>query len=141
MQVPAGGFAALLHLQEEEPAIPFAGSFMLNRELSDSLLCRLSLAIVLSPGNYPQDNFRPPEGATFLEPCACTTRCFYPLIPAFSSTVSAPMSYVHRLNLQLSINEPAISCRFPQAALPPYYISKKRNPQFHLRVPLCLTAN
>ena len=35
----------------------------LNRELSISLQSRLTLAIVLSPGNYPQDNFLPPEGA------------------------------------------------------------------------------
>ena len=35
--------------------------------------CNASIhSLVLSPGNYPQDNFRPPEGATFLEPCACT---------------------------------------------------------------------
>ena len=31
-------------------------------------------------------------------------------------TVSAPMSCAHRLNLQLSISEPAISCRFSRSA-------------------------
>ena len=48
----------------------------LNLQLSVSLLCRLTLAIVLSPGNYPQDNFLPPEGAGFPEHCAFTKTHF-----------------------------------------------------------------
>ena len=42
----------------------------LNLQLSVSLLCRLTLAIVLSPGNYPQDNFLPPEGAWAFPLCS-----------------------------------------------------------------------
>ena len=52
--------------------------------------------LVLSPVQIVTRFAQPPEGAVFPEHCACTTRCFYPLIPAFSSTVSAPMSCVHR---------------------------------------------
>ena len=47
----------------------------LNCKLSVSLQSRLTLAIVLSPGNYPEDNFLPPEGANSSEPCAYTKRC------------------------------------------------------------------
>ena len=47
----------------------------LNLQLSVSLQSRLTLAIVLSPGNYPQDNFLPPEGASTLNLVANVARC------------------------------------------------------------------
>ena len=50
--------------------------------------------LVLSPGNYPQDNFLPPKGAGFPEHGACT-------IP----TVSALPDFVRPLNLQLSVSQ------------------------------------
>ena len=87
-----GSFAALLHLQKRETCALCAGFFMLNRELSVSLQSRLTLAIVLSPGNYPQDNFLPPEGATFLEPCA------------YTKTYFQHSAYTTRCSLQLSTN-------------------------------------
>ena len=34
--------------------------------------CFARASLVLSPENYPQDNFLPPEGAGFLEHCAFT---------------------------------------------------------------------
>ena len=81
---------------------PMSCAHRLNLQLSVSLLCRLTLAIVLSPVKSSKMILLPPEGATFLEPCACT-------IP----TVSALPDFVRPLNLQLSIKEPAFcQCRF-----------------------------
>ena len=71
-----GSFAALLHLQKQETRTLCAGFFMLNRELSVSLLCRLTLAIVLSPVKSSKMIFLPPKGATFLEHCAFTKTYF-----------------------------------------------------------------
>ena len=61
----------------------------LNLQLSVSLLCRLTLAIVLSPGNYPQDNFLPPEGAGFPERCTNAKMCLLQL-RAFMMKKPAP---------------------------------------------------
>ena len=35
--------------------------------------------IILSPGNYPQDNFLPPEGAVFPERCTNAKMCLLQL--------------------------------------------------------------
>ena len=81
---------------------PMSCAHRLNLQLSVSLLCRLTLAIVLSPVKSSKMILLPPEVATFLERSACT-------IP----TVSALPDFVRPLNLQLSINEPAFcQCRF-----------------------------
>ena len=62
---------------------------------------------------------QPPEGAAFLEQCAGTTgsflqhraiisrdvACRVSTDTSFTITVSAPMPFVHRLNLQLSISQ------------------------------------
>ena len=42
--------------------------------------CFASASIVLSPENYPQDNFLPPEGASTLNLVANVARCQTPAI-------------------------------------------------------------
>ena len=65
----------------------------LNLQLSVSLQSRLTLVIVLSPGNYPQDNFLPPEGAGFPERCTNAKMCLLQL-SAFMMQNPAPCARV-----------------------------------------------
>ena len=62
--LPPEGADFLEHCAFTIPTVSALPNFVrpLNLQLSISLLCRLTLAIVLSPGNYPRDNFLPPEG-------------------------------------------------------------------------------